>query len=112
MLTSPKRWKQLYIAYFLHTHASDTKLRTDECIYSEANAKRVNYLLGKGHQIGSHTWAHLDLATLSWDESESSLAFLSLVLLLIFCVCYQSMTRCGELNVSSFVGVLCIISGR
>ena len=23
-----------------------------------------------GHQIGSHTWAHKDLSTLSWDNSE------------------------------------------
>ncbi|KAJ3561407.1 hypothetical protein NP233_g10211 [Leucocoprinus birnbaumii] len=38
------------------------------CIYDPDNVKRVNYVLDKGHQVGSHTWAHKDLATLTWDQ--------------------------------------------
>ncbi|KXN81195.1 Peptidoglycan-N-acetylglucosamine deacetylase [Leucoagaricus sp. SymC.cos] len=38
------------------------------CIYDEDNVKRVNYVLSKGHQIGSHTWSHKDLTTLTWDQ--------------------------------------------
>lgn len=39
-----------------------------ECIYSEANRKRVKYAYDHGHQIASHTWSHKDLTTLSWDQ--------------------------------------------
>ncbi|KAF8756197.1 Carbohydrate esterase family 4 protein [Rhizoctonia solani] len=55
------------------------------CIYSAENQKyafwifsapfdthtflrRVKYAYEKGHQIGSHTWAHKDLSTLTWDQ--------------------------------------------
>jgi peptidoglycan/xylan/chitin deacetylase (PgdA/CDA1 family) len=38
------------------------------CIYSDDNIKRVKYLKDKGHQLGSHTWYHKDLATLTWDQ--------------------------------------------
>ncbi|KAF5359809.1 hypothetical protein D9756_003631 [Leucocoprinus leucothites] len=38
------------------------------CIYDADNVKRVNYVLSKGHQVGSHTWSHKDLATLTWDQ--------------------------------------------
>jgi peptidoglycan/xylan/chitin deacetylase (PgdA/CDA1 family) len=38
------------------------------CIYDADSVKRVQYAYNKGHQIGSHTWAHLDLTTLSWDK--------------------------------------------
>jgi peptidoglycan/xylan/chitin deacetylase (PgdA/CDA1 family) len=38
------------------------------CIYDADSMKRVKYAYAKGHQIGSHTWAHLDLTTLSWDD--------------------------------------------
>ncbi|CCO29969.1 hypothetical protein BN14_03993 [Rhizoctonia solani AG-1 IB] len=30
--------------------------------------RRVKYAHEKGHQIGSHTWGHKDLSTLSWDQ--------------------------------------------
>jgi len=39
-----------------------------ECIYSEANAKRVKYAYDKGHQVASHTWGHKNLSTLTWDQ--------------------------------------------
>jgi peptidoglycan/xylan/chitin deacetylase (PgdA/CDA1 family) len=38
-----------------------------ECIYND-NGKRVKYLHDKGHQLASHTWAHKDLTTLTWDQ--------------------------------------------
>jgi len=38
------------------------------CIYDDDEAKRVLYAYQKGHQVASHTWAHLDLSTLSWDK--------------------------------------------
>jgi peptidoglycan/xylan/chitin deacetylase (PgdA/CDA1 family) len=38
------------------------------CIYSADNIKRVKYAYNKGHQVASHTWAHKDLTTLTWDQ--------------------------------------------
>ncbi|TFK71514.1 glycoside hydrolase/deacetylase, partial [Pluteus cervinus] len=40
-----------------------------DCIYDQVDA--VKYAYDSGHQIGSHTWAHLDLTTLSWDENHN-----------------------------------------
>ncbi|KAF9457952.1 carbohydrate esterase family 4 protein [Collybia nuda] len=39
-----------------------------ECIYSADNIKRVKYAYDHGHQVASHTWAHKDLSTLTWDQ--------------------------------------------
>ncbi|EUC63916.1 carbohydrate esterase family 4 protein, partial [Rhizoctonia solani AG-3 Rhs1AP] len=39
-----------------------------ECIYDANNIKRVKYAYDKGHQIASHTWAHKNLSTLTWDQ--------------------------------------------
>ncbi|KAJ7253509.1 carbohydrate esterase family 4 protein [Mycena rebaudengoi] len=39
-----------------------------DCIYNAAEMSNVKYAYANGHMIGSHTWAHLDLATLSWDQ--------------------------------------------
>ena len=52
---SPLNW---YIALF-----------TGDCIYNSAAVDRVKYAYNSGHQIGSHTWAHKDLTTLTWDQS-------------------------------------------
>jgi hypothetical protein len=41
----------------------------DGCIYDPDQVKRVKYAYSKGHQVASHTWAHLNLTTLSWDKS-------------------------------------------
>ncbi|KAF9036878.1 carbohydrate esterase family 4 protein [Panaeolus papilionaceus] len=38
------------------------------CIYSADNMKRVQYAYNHGHQVASHTWAHKDLKTLTWDQ--------------------------------------------
>ncbi|ELU37258.1 carbohydrate esterase family 4 protein [Rhizoctonia solani AG-1 IA] len=43
-------------------------LTFDDCIYHPDNVNRIKYLYGKGHQIGSHTWGHKDLTTLTWDQ--------------------------------------------
>jgi peptidoglycan/xylan/chitin deacetylase (PgdA/CDA1 family) len=39
-----------------------------DCIYNPDAMARVKLAYSHGHMIGSHTWAHLDLATLSWDR--------------------------------------------
>jgi len=45
------------------------------CIYSSDNAQRVKNVYNQGHQVSSHTWAHLsNLATLSSDQINSELS--------------------------------------
>ncbi|KAJ7472649.1 carbohydrate esterase family 4 protein [Mycena latifolia] len=39
-----------------------------DCIYDSDVQARVKYAYAHGHMIASHTWAHLDLTTLTWDE--------------------------------------------
>jgi len=39
-----------------------------QCIYDDDEVKRVKYAYDNGHQLGSHTWGHLDLTTLTWDQ--------------------------------------------
>ncbi|ESK91757.1 carbohydrate esterase family 4 protein [Moniliophthora roreri MCA 2997] len=39
-----------------------------DCIYSQAAMNRVRNVYNNGHMIGSHTWSHSDLTTLSWDQ--------------------------------------------
>ncbi|TEB31432.1 carbohydrate esterase family 4 protein [Coprinellus micaceus] len=38
------------------------------CIYDTTLRGRVKYAYDHGHQVASHTWAHRDLATLTWDQ--------------------------------------------
>ncbi|KAJ7244935.1 carbohydrate esterase family 4 protein [Mycena rebaudengoi] len=38
------------------------------CIYDADTQKRVKYAYDNGHMIASHTWAHLDLTSLSRDK--------------------------------------------
>ncbi|KAJ6514764.1 carbohydrate esterase family 4 protein [Mycena vulgaris] len=38
------------------------------CIYDADEQARVKFAYANGHMIGSHTWAHLDLTTLTWDQ--------------------------------------------
>ncbi|KJA21062.1 carbohydrate esterase family 4 protein [Hypholoma sublateritium FD-334 SS-4] len=40
----------------------------NRCIYDTAGVTNVKYAYDHGHQIASHTWAHKDLTTLSWDN--------------------------------------------
>ncbi|THU85891.1 carbohydrate esterase family 4 protein [Dendrothele bispora CBS 962.96] len=38
------------------------------CIYDGDMMDNVKYAYNHGHQVASHTWHHLDLSTLSWDQ--------------------------------------------
>lgn len=38
------------------------------CIYDTTLRGRVKYAYDHGHQVASHTWAHKDLTTLTWDQ--------------------------------------------
>ncbi|KAF5328302.1 hypothetical protein D9758_017984 [Tetrapyrgos nigripes] len=38
------------------------------CIYDKDMRSNVQYAYSHGHQVGSHTWHHDDLATLTWDQ--------------------------------------------
>jgi len=53
------------------------------CIYAAHNLKRLKYVYYQGHQVASHTWAHKDLTTLSWDQINDEMARLDLALLRI-----------------------------
>jgi peptidoglycan/xylan/chitin deacetylase (PgdA/CDA1 family) len=37
------------------------------CIYSDNNPDKIRYVVNNNHQAASHTWAHKDLTTLTWD---------------------------------------------
>jgi len=61
-------------ALFFPMHAINvlTELTNlDGCIYDSDEAARVLYAYQRGHQVGSHTWSHADLTTLSWDQSKA-----------------------------------------
>ncbi|KAF8335844.1 uncharacterized protein EI90DRAFT_3014456 [Cantharellus anzutake] len=51
-----------------------------ECIYSADSRARVKYAYSKGHMIGSHTWAHLSLPSLSFSKLTSEMARVDLAL--------------------------------
>jgi len=38
------------------------------CIYNTELSRQLKYAYDQGHQIASHTWAHHDLNTLTWDQ--------------------------------------------
>ncbi|KAF6758198.1 carbohydrate esterase family 4 protein [Ephemerocybe angulata] len=38
------------------------------CIYDTTLRGKVKYAYDHGHQVASHTWAHKDLTTLTWDQ--------------------------------------------
>ncbi|KAI4518118.1 carbohydrate esterase family 4 protein [Schizophyllum commune Tattone D] len=38
------------------------------CIYDQDLVDRIKYAHDHGHQLGSHTWSHYDLSTLTWDQ--------------------------------------------
>ena len=57
--------------YFHHTIAH---LYVDRCIYAEESVARVKFAYSQGHQIGSHTWAHKNLSTLTSEQVNSEMA--------------------------------------
>ncbi|GAA5824782.1 hypothetical protein JCM5353_004442 [Sporobolomyces roseus] len=46
-----------------------------ECIYSPDNVAAIKQRYAEGHLIGSHTWNHADIATLSADELNDELQY-------------------------------------
>ena len=56
--------------YFHHTIAH---LYVDRCIYAEESVARVKFAYSQGHQIGSHTWAHKNLSTLTSEQVNSEM---------------------------------------
>ncbi|PPQ78835.1 hypothetical protein CVT24_002383 [Panaeolus cyanescens] len=52
------------------------------CIYDEDNVKRVRFAYNRGHQVASHTWAHMNLtsATISNDKVHDEMWKLDLAL--------------------------------
>ena len=46
-----------------------------ECIYSPDNVAALKQRYAEGHLIGSHTWNHADIATLSADELNDELQY-------------------------------------
>ena len=48
-----------------------------QCIYNTASVDRLKYAYSQGMQIGSHTWAHKDLITLSRTQSAFFTTFLT-----------------------------------
>jgi len=51
-----------------HAHL-ELKTHLVGCIYNADAVDRVKYAYNQGHQVASHTWAHKDLTTLSFDQS-------------------------------------------
>jgi peptidoglycan/xylan/chitin deacetylase (PgdA/CDA1 family) len=39
-----------------------------QCIYDQAMVTLIKKAHSGGHQLGSHTWRHKDLTTLTWDQ--------------------------------------------
>ncbi|PBK82558.1 glycoside hydrolase/deacetylase, partial [Armillaria gallica] len=50
------------------------------CIYGDTEIAALQNAYSKGHQIGSHTWAHKDLATLTTNEVESEFTLTDMAL--------------------------------
>lgn len=42
---------------------------TGDCIYNTGPRVLLKYAFDHGHLIGSHTWAHLNLANLTFNQS-------------------------------------------
>ena len=55
-------------------HHTIAHLYVDHCIYAEESVARVKFAYSLGHQIGSHTWAHKNLSTLTSEQVNSEMA--------------------------------------
>ncbi len=42
----------------------------DDCIYDDRQINSLKHAYAAGHLVASHTWAHKDLTTLSFDNSK------------------------------------------
>jgi peptidoglycan/xylan/chitin deacetylase (PgdA/CDA1 family) len=43
------------------------------CSYDDANVQAIRQSYEAGHQIAHHTWAHIDLTTLSYDQIDEQI---------------------------------------
>ena len=59
---------------FLFHYFTIAYLYVDRCIYAEESVTRVKFAYSQGHQIGSHTWAHKNLSTLTPEQVNSEMA--------------------------------------
>ena len=50
---------------FLFHYFTIAYLYLDCCIYAEESVARIKFAYSQGHKIGSHTWAHKNLSTLT-----------------------------------------------
>ena len=55
-------------------HHTIAHLYVDRRIYAEESVARVKFAYSQGHQIGSHTWAHKNLSTLTSEQVNSEMA--------------------------------------
>ena len=70
------RRRQLSVNSILHADRADTqKSFTVACIYNDDSVDRLKYAYNHGHQLASHTWAHKDLTTLSWEKSKEFMLY-------------------------------------
>ena len=70
------RWKQpfVYSSHLFSPRFWNIKPTTDvnvgDCIHSDDMVKNVKLTYDNGFQIGSHTWSHPHLASLTRDQGE------------------------------------------
>ncbi|KAF8881642.1 hypothetical protein CPB85DRAFT_1233876, partial [Mucidula mucida] len=50
------------------------------CIYSSENVANIQYAYAAGHEMASHTWAHLDLTTLTYERIHEEMSRVELAL--------------------------------
>ena len=55
-------------------HHTIAHLYVDRFIYAEKSVARVKFPYSQSHQIGSHTWAHKNLSTLTSEQVNSEMA--------------------------------------
>ncbi|KAF5374460.1 hypothetical protein D9615_009084 [Tricholomella constricta] len=70
----------LFLAVLFPSHLTRFHTRREQL---DDNIKRVKYAYDKGHQVASHTWAHKDLTTLTWDQIHDEMWKVELALMRI-----------------------------
>jgi len=51
-----------------------------DCIYDPGRPEGLLYAYNAGHEIGSHTWSHSDLATLTFDQVHNEMWLVELAM--------------------------------
>jgi peptidoglycan/xylan/chitin deacetylase (PgdA/CDA1 family) len=54
-----------------------TYVLTLACSYEDSNVQAIRQSFEAGHQLGHHTWAHIDLTTLTNDEIDEQIGRLN-----------------------------------